>query len=91
MNKSGSTATGMAGYAASGDRGRAMAIMMSKDVITRQLKSVPLFSDLAPEELDALASVARSVAFRRKTRMFEEGSPADCCFVLTSGRARDHD
>lgn len=65
-----------------------MAIIMSKDVIKRQLKTVPLFSDLASEELDALASVARPIAFRRKTRIFEEGSPADCCFVLTSGRAR---
>ena len=65
-----------------------MTIIMSKDVIKVHLRNVPLFADLTVDALDALASAGRAVMFKRKTRMFEEGSPADCCFVLTSGRAR---
>jgi CRP/FNR family transcriptional regulator len=43
---------------------------------------------LSASELDGLASACRPVAFKKGARVFEEGSPADCCFVLTSGRAR---
>ena len=65
-----------------------MAIAMNSEVIKRCLVAVPLLTALSPADLDMLASSARSVSFKKGARIFEEGSPADCCFVLTSGRAR---
>jgi CRP/FNR family transcriptional regulator, cyclic AMP receptor protein len=65
-----------------------MAIAMSPEVMKRCLVEVPLLSALSPADLDMLVSSARSVSFKKGARIFEEGSPADCCFVLTSGRAR---
>ena len=52
------------------------------------LKSVPLFSALSDAELEALAVAAGSAAVQKHGRVFEEGSPGDCCFVLTAGEAR---
>lgn len=65
-----------------------MAAPMGKEVIKSCLKAVPLFADLQAADLDMLASAARSVAFKKGARIFEEGAVADCCFVLTAGRAR---
>src|SRR5262245_33791345 len=65
-----------------------MAVAMSKDVIKRSLAVLTPFSELSETELDALAGGARSVAVRKNARVFEEGGPADCCLVLTSGRAK---
>ena len=65
-----------------------MAAPMSKSVITGCLRAIPLFSDVSGEELDVLASAARSIVARKGARIFEEGAPADCCFVLTVGEAR---
>ena len=65
-----------------------MATPMSTSVVKGCLSAVPLFSDLTDKELDFLASVARSMTFRKGARIFEEGAPADCCYVLTSGRAK---
>ena len=65
-----------------------MAIVMSKDVIKKLLAGLTPFSALSETELDALAGGARSVTVRKNARVFEEGAPADCCFVLTSGRAK---
>ena len=61
---------------------------MSRDVVKNYLKAVPLFADLSAGELDMLAFAARPMTFRKKARIFEEGDRADCCFVLTSGKAR---
>jgi len=52
------------------------------------LKSVPLFSTLSEEELSSLAAAAGSTAVAKHGRVFEEGSPGDCCYVLTAGEAR---
>lgn len=52
------------------------------------LKSVPLFSTLSDAELEGLAVAAGSVAVQKHGRVFEEGSPGDCCYVLTAGEAR---
>jgi CRP-like cAMP-binding protein len=52
------------------------------------LKSVSLFSALSAGELDALAESATSVTTQKHGRVFEEGSPGDCCYVLTAGEAR---
>src|SRR5262245_30034020 len=65
-----------------------MAAPMTRAAIKDWLKVVPLFSELSADELEMLSSTARSVTAKRNARIFEEGAPADCCFVLTSGRAR---
>ena len=61
---------------------------MDKNTATTVLKTVPLFAGLPTPELEALASEARSVTFKKGARIFEEGAPADYCYVLTSGKAR---
>src|SRR5688500_18771839 len=65
-----------------------MGAPMSTGVIKGCLSAVPLFSDLTGTELDFLAAAARSLTFRKGARIFEEGTPADCCYVVTSGRAK---
>jgi CRP/FNR family transcriptional regulator, cyclic AMP receptor protein len=65
-----------------------MAAPMSRAAVVDWLRTVPLFSDLSTEELGQLAAGTRSISARKHTRLFEEGAPADCCFVLTSGEAR---
>src|SRR5688572_10079450 len=76
-----------------GKRGRSrgdvfMVRVMSKAVITEYLLRIALFADLSKEELSDLAHDARPLMVRKGARVFEEGSPAECCFVLTAGKAR---
>ena len=52
------------------------------------LKAVPLFSMLSEEELSSLAAAAASTTAAKHGRVFEEGSPGECCYVLTAGEAR---
>lgn len=61
---------------------------MTQAAIKDSLRGIPLFADLSAEELEVLAPTIRSVAARKNARVFEQGAPADCCFVLTSGLAR---
>jgi CRP/FNR family transcriptional regulator, cyclic AMP receptor protein len=65
-----------------------MSPVMTKAVIRDYLVRVPLFAELSQEELTDLARDGRPLMFRKGARVFEEGSPADCCFVLTAGKAR---
>ena len=64
--------------------GAPMTIAAVKDC----LSAVSLFSGLADKELTLLAAAARGTTFRKNARVFEEGATADCCYVLTSGRAK---
>jgi CRP-like cAMP-binding protein len=57
-------------------------------ILVDLLRRVPLFAGLPAVDLDALARASRPLARRKGARVFEEGSPADCCLVLTSGRAK---
>lgn len=52
------------------------------------IRQAPLLAPLPPDLLKALADSAALVSRRKGARIFEEGSPADCCFLLTSGRAK---
>ena len=65
-----------------------MAASMSRSAIRAWLQTVPSFSELSALELERLSAAARSVRARKRARLFEEGSVADCCFVLESGEAR---
>lgn len=61
-----------------------MAVQVNRD----RLRRFPLFSDVTEPQLDALLADARLVYRDKRERLFEEGDPGDCCFVLTSGRAK---
>jgi CRP/FNR family cyclic AMP-dependent transcriptional regulator len=61
---------------------------MTRAALKAALVQVPLFSDLTAQELALLVSTVRSLTTRKSTRVFEEGAAADCCYVMTSGRAR---
>jgi len=65
-----------------------MAVSMSKAVMKEWLKAVPLFSDLSDGELEMVASTSRSLSSRKGACTFEEGATAECCYVLTSGKAK---
>jgi CRP/FNR family transcriptional regulator len=61
---------------------------MSRSAISGWLRTSPPFSELSAPEIERLSVSARSVKARKRARLFEEGSAADCCYVLTSGEAR---
>ena len=65
-----------------------MPVAMSPAVISDYLRRVPLFAAVTAQELDAVARESRVLPRKKGARIFEEGSPADCCLVLTSGRAK---
>ena len=61
---------------------------MNASVMKDVLKSVPIFAELSDSELDMVIATSRSVPAKKGVRIFEEGMAADCCYVLTSGRAK---
>jgi CRP-like cAMP-binding protein len=61
---------------------------MTRTAISGWLRTVGLFSELSAPEIERLSASARSITAPRHARLFEEGSMADCCYVLTSGEAR---
>jgi len=52
------------------------------------LRLVPLFAEVPPDELQIVAGRSQGFWKKKGARLFEEGSPADCCYVLTAGRAK---
>jgi CRP/FNR family transcriptional regulator, cyclic AMP receptor protein len=65
-----------------------MSVPMSHTVIKEWLRAVPLFSELSDAELAMVASASRSQTSRKGACTFEEGASADCCYVLTAGKAK---
>jgi len=65
-----------------------MTVAMSPAVICDYLRRVPLFAPVPASDLEAVARASRLLMRRKGARVFEEGSPADCCLVLTTGRAK---
>ena len=59
-----------------------------KDNALELLKIVPVFSELADEDLVPLAQVAVPRRFPAGTHVFNEGDRGDTCFVIKSGSAR---
>jgi CRP/FNR family transcriptional regulator, cyclic AMP receptor protein len=62
--------------------------VMSEDTVFGLLQRVPLFAGLPPADLRAVARDSRHVVKQKSATIFEEGSPADSCYVITSGRAK---
>jgi CRP/FNR family cyclic AMP-dependent transcriptional regulator len=52
------------------------------------LRSVPLFADLEPEELESFSQVAVPRFFPAGTRVFHEGDRSDACYIVSSGSFR---
>lgn len=52
------------------------------------LRSVPLFSDLAEDELASFSQVAVPRSFPAGTRVFHEGDRSDACYIVRSGDFR---
>ena len=61
---------------------------MTDAAVFETLRRVPLFSDIPLVELQEVAKRSQGILKKSTARVFEEGSPADSCFVLTSGRAK---
>lgn len=52
------------------------------------LRSVPLFSDLEPAELESFSQVAVPRSFPAGTRVFHEGDRSDACYIVRTGSFR---
>ena len=52
------------------------------------LENVPIFSDLAPADLEAIASHARVRTVPKNTIIMTEGDPGDSLYVILSGRVK---
>src|SRR4051812_7670913 len=61
---------------------------MADSSVFELLRLAPVFADIPVVALQAVAARSQAILKKKGTRVFEEDSPADCCFVLTSGRAK---
>jgi len=52
------------------------------------LRSVSLFADLEPEELESFSQVAVPRSFPAGTRVFHEGDRSDACYIVSAGSFR---
>jgi len=52
------------------------------------LRRVTLFDSVPPADLRSVAKATRTVVKQKLSLIYEEGSPADGCYVITSGRAK---
>src|SRR5262245_18763477 len=76
------------GSAEAGRRGEMLRPVMSEDVVVELLQQVPLFANLPVGDLRIAARRTRSLTRAKGATIFDEGSPADCCYVITFGRAK---
>ncbi|GAB4258301.1 Crp/Fnr family transcriptional regulator [Deferrisoma sp.] len=53
-----------------------------------ELRRVPLFAGLEPEQLERVRAIARLVEAKRRDVIFREGDPVEGIFVLLSGRVK---
>ncbi|CAN5182627.1 Crp/Fnr family transcriptional regulator [soil metagenome] len=61
---------------------------MSAMANTDLLGKVPLFSELSPDELGRVVSVAIPRSFPKGVRVFHEGDDSDACYVVRTGDLR---
>ncbi len=50
------------------------------------LRDVPMFSKLAPEDLEKIAEIAQEQFFASRSLLFREGDPGKTLFIIVSGR-----
>ena len=55
--------------------------------MTSVLDDLPLLAGLSHDQRAAIAKIAHHEDYAPGTRLFDEGQPADRCWVVTSGRA----
>jgi CRP/FNR family transcriptional regulator len=60
----------------------------ARQAIVDLLGTVPLFSELSPEEIDRVAQVAIPRSYPGETRIFHEGDPGDACYIVSEGSCR---
>lgn len=53
-----------------------------------ELRRVPLFAGLEPEQLERVRAIARLVEAKRRDVIFREGDPVEGIFVLLAGRVK---
>src|SRR5215208_3028501 len=61
-----------------------MSDLAARDV----LRSSPFFADIEPDDLDTLAVGARRADYAPGQRVFGEGEPATCLYILVAGSVR---
>lgn len=52
------------------------------------IASVPLFSALEPDDQAQLFNMMSTVSFRRGEKLFNEGDPGDCLYLLVEGKVK---
>src|SRR5215813_5556959 len=62
--------------------------MAGAEEIVRLLEKVPVFAELAPEDLRRVADVAILRRFAAQQVIFREGDSSDTCYIVRSGHAR---
>ena len=60
----------------------------SSAISTTVLKSVPMFSGFSPDQLRALVTMIMRRSAPRGTAVLREGGPADCLYIVVSGRLK---
>jgi CRP/FNR family cyclic AMP-dependent transcriptional regulator len=61
---------------------------MARLSVTDILKKVPLFSQLAPSELDRVADISRERAYPRNSVILFEDDPGDALYVVAQGQVK---
>ena len=61
---------------------------VDRGAIARGLASAPLFADLPPTHLSALAQITEPIVVPARTVIFAQGAPATAIFVLHEGQVR---
>ena len=62
--------------------------MAGSEEIVRLLEKVPVFAELAPEDLRRVVEFAVPRRFAAQQVIFREGDSSDTCYVVRSGHAR---
>ncbi len=61
---------------------------VSIDALAATLSRVPLFEGLSEAEFQMLCAGAQAVTMKKGARLCEEGTLANCCFVIAVGRVK---